>query len=174
MKVKAIRTTDNRVITMDINVEEVHHYILENGLVSHNSSVASETTNGLYPIRDFDLLKTNDTGAVAYVVPDSTKLRSRYEIAWDIDSSDLIKVYAIIQKWTDQAISADLYRRMQGDSKVGTTEMLNTYLDLVRYGVKTRYYQNSLTGKEVILDSTESVVEYADSDEDAECESCKL
>ena len=83
-------------------------------------------------------------------------------------------MYAVLQKWTDQAISADLYRRMQGDTKVGTSEMLSTYLDLVRYGVKTRYYQNSLTGKEVILDSTESVVEYTGSDEDAECEACKL
>lgn len=140
---------------------------------AESSSLLSETTNGVYPIRDYDLLKTNDTSAVPYVVPDSTKMRSRYEIAWDIPSSDLIKVYAVLQKWTDQAISADLYRRMQGDTKVGTSEMLSTYLDLVRYGVKTRYYQNSLTGKDVILDSSDNVVEYEASSDD-DCEACKL
>lgn len=163
--------------------ESLRKAIVENGgirnsvciahMPAESSSLLSETTNGVYPIRDYDLLKTNDTSAVPYVVPDSTKLRSRYEIAWDIPSSDLIKVYAVLQKWTDQAISADLYRRMQGDTKVGTSEMLSTYLDLVRYGVKTRYYQNSLTGKDVILDSSDNVVEYEASSED-DCEACKL
>lgn len=164
--------------------ESLRKAIIDNGgirnsvciahMPAESSSLASETTNGVYAIRDYDLLKTNDTNAVPYVVPDSTKLRDKYEIAWDIPTEQMIKVYAIIQKWTDQAISADLYRKMQGDEKVGTAEMLSNYLDLVRYGVKTRYYQNSLTGKEVILDSTESVVEYADSVEDVECESCSL
>lgn len=140
---------------------------------AESSSVASETTNGLYPIRDYDLLKTNDTNAVPYVVPDSTRLRNKYEIAWDIPAEQLIKVYAIIQKWTDQAISADLYRKMQGDEKVGTAEMLSTYLDLVRYGIKTRYYQNSLTGKNIDLNSSQSEEPSVESDV-AECESCSL
>ena len=64
------------------------------------------------------------------------------------------------------------FEGMQGDTKVGTSEMLSTYLDLVRYGVKTRYYQNSLTGKDVILDSSDNVVEYEASSDD--CEACKL
>ncbi len=140
---------------------------------AESSSVASETTNGLYPIRDYDLLKTNDTNAVPYVVQDSTRLRNKYEIAWDIPAEQLIKVYAIIQKWTDQAISADLYRKMQGDEKVGTAEMLSTYLDLVRYGIKTRYYQNSLTGKNIDLNSSQSEEPSVESDV-AECESCSL
>lgn len=139
---------------------------------AESSSIASETTNGLYPIRDFDLLKTNDTGVVSYVVPDATKLKNKYEIAWDVPTEDLIKIYAIVQKWTDQAISADLYRKMQGDEKVGTAEMLSTYLDLVRYGIKTRYYQNSLTGKNVKLDETQ--VEEPMVDSGSECESCSL
>ena len=62
----------------------------------------------------------------------------------------------MIQKWTDQAISADLYQKLQGDTKVGTSEMLNGYFDLVKYGVKTRYYQNSLTAKGIELDTTTS------------------
>ena len=123
---------------------------------AESSSLASETTNSVYPIRDFDLVKTNDTKAIPFVVPDSTRYRNRYEKAWDIPTSSLIKVYAVIQKWTDQAISADLYQKLQGDTKVGTSEMLNGYFDLVKYGVKTRYYQNSLTAKGIELDTTTS------------------
>ena len=121
---------------------------------AESSSISSETTNSILPIRDFDLNKTNDTMQINYIVPDSTKLRNKFQIAWDISTDDLIKVYAVVQKFTDQAISADLYRKLQGDEKVGTTEMLKNYLDLVRYGVKTRYYQNSLTAKGIDLNSS--------------------
>ena len=155
MKVKAIRTTDHRAITMDINVEEVHHYILENGLVSHNSSISGGTTNGIYPIRDFYLNKTNETLSISYVVPDSTKLKDKYQIAWDIAPKDLIDCYAIIQKWTDQAISADLYRKLQGDEKVSSTEMLQGYFQRYKLGLKQRYYQNSLTAKGINMNSSE-------------------
>ena len=74
--------------------ESLRKAIVENGgirnsvciahMPAESSSLLSETTNGVYPIRDYDLLKTNDTSAVPYVVPDSTKMRSRYEIACDI------------------------------------------------------------------------------------------
>lgn len=138
---------------------------------AESSSIASETTNGVYPIRDFDLLKTNDTGVVSYVVPEATRLKTKYESAWDIPADQMIKVYAVIQKWTDQAISADLYRRMQGADKVGTAEMLSNYLDIVRYGLKTRYYQNSLTAKDLSIQEDENVVEYEDN---LDCDSCKL
>lgn len=145
--------------------ESLRKAIIQNGgirnsvCVAHmpaeSSSISSETTNGPYPIRDFDLVKTSDTMAVSYVVPDSTKLKGHYEIAWDIPSSDMVKCYAIMQKWTDQAISADLWKKLQGDEKVSSSEMLKTYFDIVKYGVKTRYYQNSLTAKGVDLNSSE-------------------
>lgn len=147
--------------------ESLRAKIIENGgirnsvciahMPAESSSLASGTTNGIYPIRDFDLLKTNDTMAIRYVVPDSTKYRDRYEIAWDIPTLDLIQCYGIVQKWTDQAPSADLYRRVQGDTKVGTSEMLQAYFDMVKYGMKTRYYQNSLTGKAIDLNASEEV-----------------
>ena len=145
--------------------ESLRKAIIQNGgirnsvCVAHmpaeSSSISSETTNGPYPIRDFDLVKTSDTMAISYVVPDSTKLKGHYEIAWDIPSSDMVKCYAIMQKWTDQAISADLWKKLQGDEKVSSSEMLKTYFDIVKYGVKTRYYQNSLTAKGVDLNSSE-------------------
>lgn len=142
---------------------------------AESSSVASETTNSVYPIRDFDLVKTNDTNAVNYVVPDAEELKDKYQIAWDIKTEDLIKVYAVLQKFTDQGISADLYRKMQGIEKVGTAEMLSNYLAMVRYGIKTRYYQNSLIGKTVNLNASEDKqVQSAEQEESSYCESCAL
>ena len=155
MKIKKITKTNKKSFTYDIEVPDVHNYVLANGVVTHNSSLASGTTNGVYPIRDFDLMKTNDTLAIRWVAPDATKYKDRYEIAWEVDTKHMIWDYAIMQKWTDQAISADLYRKMVGDEKVGTKEMLDTYFELIRRGVKTRYYQNSLTAKGIDLNDAE-------------------
>jgi ribonucleoside-diphosphate reductase alpha chain len=164
MKIKKITVDEGKIPTYDIEVPDVHNYILSSGLVTHNSTIGAGTTNGVYPIRDYDLTKTNETMVINYVVPDSTKLKDKYEIAWEINSTDLIKSYAIMQKWTDQGISVDLYRKLQGSDKVGTSEMIEIYLNLVKYGLKSRYYQNSLTAKG-ILDEVE---------DEAECESCAL
>lgn len=152
--------------------ESLRKQIIENGgirnsvCVAHmpgeSSSLGSGTTNGPYPIRDYDLVKTNETMVLNYVAPDSTVLKDKYEIAWEIPSEDLIDCYAIMQKWTDQAISCDLYRKVQGDEKVGSSEMIKLYLRMAKYGVKTRYYINSKTAKGIDLNATEV------------CESCSL
>jgi len=70
----------------------------------------------------------------------------------------MIKVYAIMQKWCDQAISADLFVKIQGDQKVSSSNMIQDYLDMVKYGMKTRYYVNSLTSKGVDLKSSENII----------------
>ena len=143
-----------------------------------SSTIGAGTTNGVYPIRDFDLLKTNDTLAIHYVAPDSTKLRKHYQIAWDIPSSAMIKAYAVMQKWTDQGISADLYYRVQGEEKLSTGVLLDDWINCYLYGLKSRYYVNSLTGKG--LANSEPVAQVApevqadDDADEADCESCKL
>lgn len=169
--------------------ESLRKAIIENGgirnsvviamMPGESSSISSGTTNGVYPIRDFDLIKTNDTMVINYNVPDGTKLGDKYEIAWEIDSLDLIKCYAIMQKWTDQGISADLYRKLQGSDKVGTTEMIEQYLAMVKYGIKTRYYQNSLTAKGIASDETMNEADDLMIDgillsDESTCEGCSL
>ena len=48
-QVKSIELTNN--YTCDIQVEDVHHYILQNGIVSHNSSVfLGQVSNGIEPV----------------------------------------------------------------------------------------------------------------------------
>ncbi len=75
----------------------------------------------------------------------------------------MIDCYAIIQKFTDQAISADLFRKIIGDEVVTSSEMLKDYFYMVKMGLKTRYYQNSKTSEGTELNSGDDV-----------CASCTL
>jgi ribonucleoside-diphosphate reductase alpha chain len=154
-------------------------------LVAHmpgeSSTIGAGTTNGPYPIRELYIMKTNDTQVNHWAAPDGTKLKNKYQSAWDIKTSDMIRFYAIMQKWTDQAISADLFVKIQGDEKVSSTSIIQDYLDIVKYGMKTRYYVNSLTSKGVDLETTENAVTKAqentnndDEPSDEYCESCTL
>lgn len=164
--------------------EDLRIKVIENGgirnsvlaaiMPGESSTISAGTTNAVYPIRDFDLIKTNETLVINYVAPDSSKLRDKYEIAWDIDTSDLIKCYAVMQKWIDQGISVDLYRKLQGTDKVGTKEMIGIYLDLVKYGLKSRYYQNSLTAKGLASIQSDDVQQHSGVDDDGICEGCSL
>jgi ribonucleoside-diphosphate reductase alpha chain len=177
-KVDELVTIDNTRDWEDLRQQIKDNSGIRNSVLSammpgESSTIGAGTTNGVYPIRDYDLIKTNETLVINYVAPDSTKLKDKYELAWDIDSQDLIKCYAIMQKWTDQCISIDLYRKLQGADRVGTKEMIDIYLSLVKYGLKSRYYQNSLTAKgigaNIEAEAPNEVVE-----EDGICESCSL
>jgi ribonucleoside-diphosphate reductase alpha chain len=177
MKIKSITVNDDRIQTYDIEVPDVHNYVLANGLVTHNSTIGMGTSNGLYPIRELYIMKTNDTLVNHWAAPDGTKLKNKYQRAWDISTGDMIKFYAIMQKWTDQAISADLYVKVIGEEKVSSTQMIQDYLDMVKYGLKTRYYVNSLTSAGVDLNKEETAVTSAPSviaNEQEICESCSL
>lgn len=175
--------TYNRNVDKIVTVENKYDWeslrteIIDNGgirnssLISHmpseSSSIASGTTNGLYPVRDLVLMKTDDNKVTDWAAPEGEKLRNHYELAWDIPTRDIIDDYAIVQKWTDQSISADLWRRLtvKGE-KVDSTEFLSDYFYMTKVGMKTKYYQNSKTS-----DGTELT---SDSDDSCAGGSCKL
>lgn len=156
--------------------------IIENGgirnsvLVAHmpaeTSSLSSATTNGVYPIRDMTLMKKIGKLTVRYVVPHSDVYD--YDIAWNIDPKDMINVYAIIQKWTDQAISLDEFF----DVSNATAQMnINTLMKLWLYrqhmGLKTHYYTNTKTSKDNNL-SDNTVKSKEPVEEMESCDSCTL
>ena len=162
MKIVKKTVTDDKVLTLDIEVKDVHQYILENGVVSHNSSVSAGTTNGVYPIRRIALTKTNDSEVTYYIAPDSERLAKHYQIAYDIPTTELNKAYAIIQKFTDQGMSCDDFKRIAGDTKIPVTELLTDFFTAIKYNQKSRYYINEEISEEVNLG------------DDEECESCTL
>lgn len=144
---------------------------------AESSSIKSGTSNGAYPIRDLDLKKGNDQDTFDFVVPESDLYREAYlrNIAWDIDVEHIAMKYGIIQKFTDQTTSADIWYKLQGATKIPSHDLLRGFFAFCKYGVPTRYYLNTLTGKgqslndnKVIVQSTEYVPEAG------ECEGCKM
>lgn len=117
----------------------VHNSVLVAHMPAESSSLSSGTTNGIYPIRRKSLIKNSGTDSLRYVVPDD---ELDYQNAYDISVSDMKKVYAIVQKFTDQAISADEFISMKSGKKVTTNELLQNFFVDVNYGNKTRYYVN--------------------------------
>lgn len=159
--VDSVVTVDNKRDWQKLSEEikangGIRNSVCINYMPSESSSIASGTTNSVYPVRDLSLIKTDGKKITYWAAPQGEWLRSHYEIAWDVPTKDMIDVYAIFQKWTDQGISADLYRKVVGDDVITTDEMINDYLYMTKMGLKTRYYQNSKTSDGAEINSDES------------------
>lgn len=161
--------------------------IVENGGIGHSclgahmpgesSTIAAGTTNGPYPIRDTDLNKTNDTNSVRWVAPEAEKLP--YQKAYELSLDSQVNFYAVLQKFNDQSISADFWKDLRGNKKIGTKELVQLYLRRVKYGVKTMYYMNVETAKGVslntlIVDDAGAMTPAPDVEMEAECDNCTL
>jgi len=123
---------------------------------TETSANSSGTTNGVYPIRELTMIKTDNQRVNYWAAPEGDVLGDWYESAWDVPAQDMTDVYAIIQKWTDQGISADFYRKVIGDASIETTEMIQNYLYRVKMGLKSKYYMNQKTssGMKKVADFT--------------------
>lgn len=138
--------------------QELRADIISNGgirnstVIAHmpteSSSKASGMPNGWYAIRGGVLKKSDGSNAIEWHAHDYDLLQYQYENAYGIPTMDMLEVYAVIQKFTDQATSADLYKDRILYPEISTSEMLKEYLHMVKLGVKTTYYQNNLTNKE--------------------------
>lgn len=171
-----------------------HHYdwetlraeIVANGgirnsvLVAHmpteTSANASGTTNGLYPIRELTLIKTDNQRVNYWAAPDGDTLGDAYQSAWDIPAKDMTELYAIVQKWTDQGISADFYRKVIGDASIESTELIADYLYRVKLGLKSKYYMNQKTsnGMREVAQHASGITQAAREAADSDCEACAL
>ncbi len=127
-----------------------------------SSSAWGFSANSVLPIREGVVMKSRPEGLVPFRAPEYEKLKAHYQLAWDIETQDLYKIYGIIQKFTCMAISADTYidfAKLE-DGKVPMKKMMQDMLFSQKVGMKTHYYMNSRTEDK--------------SDEDSDCSSCKL
>lgn len=145
---------------------------------AESSSIKSGTTNGPYPTRDIDMKKRNDQDAFDYVVPESDLYYAAYarNIAWSIDIEHHAMNYGVIQKFTDQTTSADVWYKVQGADKISSNDLLRGFFALNYYGVPTRYYLNTLTGKGQSLNDNKQIVTLGaqEPEPEKECAGCKL
>ena len=167
----------------------IRNSVLEAYMPNESSSLATNTTNGIYPVRDHVIFKKSPQGQVLFIVPDYEKLKDYYTSAWDTPTNDLIDIYALFQKFTGQAISADLYLdyTKQKDGKISMKEQLGYLIKATKVGMKTWYYLNSKVGagdsltaelhakKQAEEETKKNYPLIADSSvEDPYCESCAL
>ncbi len=135
--------------------EELRSEIIENGgirfssLIAHmpteSSSKAAGVMNGIYPARQLSMVKTDGTNSVEWTAPGGDVYGAGYQSAWELSILDQVKMYAIFQKWADQSISADFYRDRATQFEIKHSELIDEFAAFVHYGLKSRYYSNSLT-----------------------------
>lgn len=147
--------------SMDEYVPHVLHYdwealraeIVEQGglrnsaLVAHmpfeSSSKRHAHPNGVYPIRELYLNKTDGANKLDWCAPDGDLIGADYQLAYDIAHMALMIYYGTLQKWADQSISADTYEDRIANPRISKDTLVERYLFRKKLGVKARYYGNS-------------------------------
>lgn len=154
----------------DIKEHGVRFSVHEAYMPVESSSVFTNSTNGVYPIREHQVFKRSPAGTVFFEAPEWSRLSDQYQRAWDISKFDMAKAYGIIQKFTGQSISADFYHDYSKEKKVSAIDMIKLYLFADSIGVKTFYYMNSVDSNNVdghYEDRVTPEIEEA-------CDNCKL
>lgn len=158
--------------------EELRKDIVEHGLRNstltalmpcESSSLVTNSTNGIEPPRSLVTVKKSKQGLIPQVVPEIARLKNKYTMAYDMENNvGYINLCAVMQKYFDQAISANHYynfaRFEEGNlpMSVVAKDILYSY----KVGLKTLYYANTDDGKS---DTTEN-----EQDNDCAGGACKL
>lgn len=120
---------------------------------SETSSQISNATNGIEPPRGPVSVKASKDGILKQVVPGIGEYE--YEYLWAIpDNIGYLKKCAIMQKFVDQAISANTNydpSKFEGN-KVPMKILLRDLLTAYKYGLKTLYYHNTRDGNDEAQD----------------------
>ncbi|AEY02016.1 ribonucleotide-diphosphate reductase subunit alpha [Oceanimonas sp. GK1] len=116
---------------------------------SETSSQISNATNGIEPPRGLVSVKASKDGILKQVVPEYERLKSQYELLWQMPSNDgYLQLVGVMQKFVDQAISANTNydpARFEG-GRVPMKQLLKDLLTAYKFGLKTLYYHNTRDG----------------------------
>lgn len=174
--------TQSEDFTVDIEVEDVHHYILEGGVISHNTiSLIAETSSGIEPLM-FKSYKRNDrVGERIYIHPKYKQLLLTGNTIpkWFVDMTDLtpkehLETQAIIQKYVDGAVSKTI-SMPKGTTPDQLSELLLEYIRELKGttvyvdGSREGQIYNSLTEEEALEFIMSEMVSNNLSIEDVEC-----
>ena len=134
--------------------EDIREFGLRNSTLTalmpcETSSQITNSTNGIEPPRGYVSVKASKDGVMKQVVPEYTRLKNQYELLWDIpNNSGYLQLVGIMQKFVDQAISANTNydpANFPGE-KVPMKLLLQDLLGAYKNGVKTLYYHNTRDG----------------------------
>jgi ribonucleotide reductase alpha subunit len=169
MRIKTIKISNEREHTYDLDVPEIHEYLIQCGthnLITHNSSVMQGTTNGVEPITSLIIKKSSLEKTAIQIVPGIDKFSDNYLKKSDIkDNVGIIKINAVIAKWLDMASSFNLYYDSESypEGNIPLSVILKDHLMATHYGLKTFYYCNSKKKQDSLAAAEkEQVNEYTD------------
>lgn len=134
----------------DIKQHGLRNSTLTAMMPSETSSQISNATNGIEPPRGLISVKSSKDGVMKQVVPEFKELRHAYETLWQFpDNSGYLRLVSIMQKFTDQTISANTsYDPSKFESgKVPIKQILGDLLFAYKLGIKTLYYHNTRDGQ---------------------------
>jgi len=134
---------------------EVQEHGMRNSCITaempcESSSLVTNSTNGMEPVRALITSKKSKQGIIKVVVPDFNKLKNKYTLAFDMkDNKSITNIQAVMQKWIDQAISSNHYYDFtkSDDGEISLSELGMDILYAYKMGAKTLYYANSNDGK---------------------------
>jgi len=115
-----------------------------------SSSLVTNSTNGIEPPRGLLSVKKSKQGLIPQVVPDIHNLRNKYTLAYNMKNNrGYTNIVAVIQKYVDQAISANHYYNFTNypDGNMPISEIASDILYSYKMGLKTLYYANTDDGK---------------------------
>lgn len=153
-------------LRLDFLEHGARHSTLMAGMPCETSASTSNSTAGFEPPPNLVMVRGSKDLLAKQVVPESRKLKNRYEFKWDMPNpSGYLKVCAVWQKFFDQAISVNTtYNPLfYPDEKVPMSVMLKDIVDFYYYGGKNLYYCNSYDAAGEIEVKDES-----------DCENCQV
>lgn len=162
MKINKITRTLKKQPTFDIEVDETHNYLIrcgDNMVISHNSSVCQNQTNGIEPIKAIVTYKSSKAGSPPMIAPGSKINLKNYTFTFDKDTNEgYLKVCGVLQKWTDMAISVNLNYSPKNfpDGKIPYMQIIKDHLTHYKLGGKTIYYINTDDENDHNIDSEKS------------------
>jgi ribonucleoside-diphosphate reductase alpha chain len=143
---------------------------------SETSAQIANATNGIEPPRSIVSIKQSKDGILKQVVPESRKLKNKYDLLWNQKSPEgYLKIVAVLQKFIDQGISVNTSYNpsFYEDEKIPLSTMLQHILMFYKYGGKQLYYFNTFDGAGEYEEKALPTLEIGQND-DEDCVACKI
>ncbi|MGL1935305.1 MAG: ribonucleoside-diphosphate reductase subunit alpha [Fibrobacterales bacterium] len=141
---------DWEALRVDLKEHGIRNSALTAVMPAESSAVVSNATNGIEPPRSLMSIKKSKKGTLKQCVPDVNKIGQHYMTAWEMPSNDgYIEVCGVIQKYIDQAVSANHYYNPMyyDEGNIPLSVVMHDIMYHYSLGGKTLYYANTYDGK---------------------------
>jgi ribonucleoside-diphosphate reductase alpha chain len=141
---------DWEMLRESIRVHGLRNSTLTCQMPCESSSVIYSGTNGIEAPRGY----VQSKGNIKTLVPGLDQ-GWEYELQWSIDNNrDYTNICAILQKFIDQSISADLYYNPSTyeDNRVPMTVVMRDFFYAYKMGLKSLYYHTTNDGNEQLAE----------------------